>query len=189
MANLNHSQSASPPARKPNKTGKLELVSAHPLHRVLPNDPSQSTTQCLSLSFTLLSLPLFLQALYTKYLSPHLLPISSLRTQNDHDTPINPSSPSLLDACRTHSYTTQIVSLDPLMLYINNFTSAAEAEALIQLGSPDFEDSFISRAGGGTQKASGRTSQSAPLAMEEPLVGCGEYIRCSGGRGESKGRC
>ena len=66
------------------------------------------------------------------------------------------------------------------MIYINNFTSVAEAEALIKLGAEDFEDSFISRASGGTQKVSGRTSQSAPLAVEEPLVECSKYLslRC-----------
>lgn len=62
------------------------------------------------------------------------------------------------------------------MVYINNFTSSAEADALIKLGSPDFEDSFISKASGGTQKVSGRTSQSAPLAMEEPLVECSKFF-------------
>ncbi|KAK7191817.1 2OG-Fe(II)oxygenase family Oxidoreductase [Paraphaeosphaeria sporulosa] len=154
MAKLIQSQSAVPPSRKASNTGKLEL----------------STAQFLSFSFTLLTLPLLLQTLYTIYFSPYFAPLHA--PQNDSSTSINPSSPSLLTACRAHTYTTQIVSLDPLMIYINNFTSGAEAEALIKLGADDFEDSFISRSGGGNQKVSGRTSQSAPLAVEEPLVAC-----------------
>ncbi|KAL5416223.1 hypothetical protein PMIN03_002261 [Paraphaeosphaeria minitans] len=154
MAKLSESQSASLPSRKSNRPGKLEL----------------STSQVLLLTFTLLTLPLLLQALYNTYLTPHLPPLHA--PQNDSNTSLDPSSPSLLPACRAHTYTTQIVSLDPLMIYINNFTSSAEAEALIKLGADDFEDSFISRPSGGTQKASGRTSQSAPLAIEEPLVEC-----------------
>ncbi|KAF2636169.1 hypothetical protein P280DRAFT_410092, partial [Massarina eburnea CBS 473.64] len=75
-------------------------------------------------------------------------------------------------ACRTHKYSTEIVSLDPLVIYINNFTSFAEAEALIKLGEPEFADSFIARANGKTQKVGGRTSQSAPLDDHHPLVSC-----------------
>lgn len=40
----------------------------------------------------------------------------------------------LLKACESHQYTTEIISLDPLLIYINNFTSAQEAEELIKLG-------------------------------------------------------
>ena len=40
----------------------------------------------------------------------------------------------LLKACEGHQYTTEIISLDPLLIYINNFTSAQEAEELIKLG-------------------------------------------------------
>ena len=175
MAKLSQSQSASPTARKANRTGKLELVSAsstrthHVIHNIL-----QSSTQLVLLSAVLLTAPLLLQSLYSTYLSPYLR-TTTTPVQNDQNTPTDPSSPALLEACRKHSYTTQIVSLDPLMVYINNFTSTAEAEALINLGSSDFSDSFISKSGGGTQKASGRTSQSAPLEMEEPLVKCSTY--------------
>jgi prolyl 4-hydroxylase len=40
----------------------------------------------------------------------------------------------LLEACKTHQYTSEIVSLNPLLIYINNFTSAHEAEELITTG-------------------------------------------------------
>ncbi|KAF2464088.1 uncharacterized protein BDR25DRAFT_243513, partial [Lindgomyces ingoldianus] len=73
--------------------------------------------------------------------------------------------------CEAHKYTTEIVSLDPLVIYINNFTSTQEAENLIKAGEPDFEDSFISRHTG-LHRVSGRTSQSAPLEPSLPLVSC-----------------
>ena len=44
------------------------------------------------------------------------------------------SPDGLLEACEMQQYTTEIISLDPLLIYINNFTSAQEAEELINLG-------------------------------------------------------
>ncbi|KAI4661544.1 uncharacterized protein J4E78_004333 [Alternaria triticimaculans] len=79
---------------------------------------------------------------------------------------------SLVKACADHQYTTEIISLDPLLIYINNFTSAREAEQLISLGSSGFAESFISRSRGNTQRVTGRTSQSAPLPVGDPLVEC-----------------
>lgn len=132
---------------------------------MLPSPPPSSYPFLSPYSLTL---PLLFQSLYTAYRETRLNPKHAL------SNPPDPSSPALLAACRTHTYTTQIVSLNPLMIYIHNFTSSAEAEALIELGKEEFQDSFISRASGGTQKVSGRTSQSAPFAVEEPLVDCSE---------------
>lgn len=36
--------------------------------------------------------------------------------------------------CEPHQYTTEIVSIDPLLIYINNFVSAEEADLLIAEG-------------------------------------------------------
>lgn len=134
----------------------------------------QSSGQAIIFSALLLVFPLLVQAFYSdltlRYLLDQLHRYSS--ATHTRDTILEPSSPALVEACHRHSYTTEVVSLDPLMIYINNFTSDAEAEALIALASPNFEDSFISRSGGGTQKVSGRTSQSAPLEMQNPLVAC-----------------
>jgi prolyl 4-hydroxylase len=44
------------------------------------------------------------------------------------------SPEDLVSACSTHQYTSQIISLDPLVIYINNFTSIPEAEELITIG-------------------------------------------------------
>ncbi|KAF1837510.1 hypothetical protein BDW02DRAFT_518833 [Decorospora gaudefroyi] len=78
----------------------------------------------------------------------------------------------LLEACKTHQYTTEIISVDPLVIYINNFTSAQEAEELIHLGSPEFASSFITRSRGSNQHVTSRTSASAPLPITHPLVSC-----------------
>jgi prolyl 4-hydroxylase len=49
--------------------------------------------------------------------------------------PLESLSPEdLLRACSTHQCTSQIISLDPLVIYINNFTSILEAEELINIG-------------------------------------------------------
>lgn len=40
----------------------------------------------------------------------------------------------LLKICDKHQYTSEIISLDPLVIYINNFTSTQEAEELINIG-------------------------------------------------------
>ncbi|CAI6277505.1 unnamed protein product [Periconia digitata] len=120
-------------------------------------------------------LPFFLQAIWSgqiqQWISPLLRTKISAPSQNATED-IDPSSPSLLEACHTHTYNTEIVSLDPLLIYINNFTSSAEAEALIKLGAPEFVDSYIARSNGANQKVSGRTSQSAPLDDDHPLVAC-----------------
>lgn len=47
---------------------------------------------------------------------------------------MDPEDPALLETCRTHTYTSEIISLSPLLIYINNFTTVSEAEALITLG-------------------------------------------------------
>ncbi|KAJ4296217.1 hypothetical protein N0V90_006262 [Kalmusia sp. IMI 367209] len=173
MAKLTQSRGVGPQTQKASK--KHELTSI----------------ELTGLAAVLLLLPLLIQALWPTQLGrflPNRLQTKLSSVQNDKDVALDPSSPSLLEDCRTHSYTTEIISLDPLMIYINNFTSPTEAEAsspcwhcllpspqssqLIFRSSADFEDSFISRSGGGVQKVSGRTSQSAPLEISHPLVSC-----------------
>ncbi|KAF2281291.1 uncharacterized protein EI97DRAFT_463647 [Westerdykella ornata] len=127
----------------------------------------------------LFALPLALPVVMLQSSIQHLLPVrlqtyfSSSHLQTSEQAQATPSNQSLLEACYTHTYTTEIVSLDPLVIYINNFTSAAEAEELINIGEPDFAPSFISRAHTGANvRVSGRTSSSAPLPQDHPLVTC-----------------
>ncbi|KAI4907451.1 hypothetical protein J4E90_009480 [Alternaria incomplexa] len=100
------------------------------------------------------------------------LPTSAWEATATSQSQERQSLDSLVKACTKHQYTTEIISLDPLLIYINNFTSAREAEELIHLGSSEFAESFISRSRGNTQRVTGRTSQSAPLPLGDPLVEC-----------------
>jgi len=80
----------------------------------------------------IISLPISagLQQYLPKFLRAYLPHVP----HNERPTDIDAMSSSLLSECKRHSYTTEIISLNPLVIYINNFTSAAEAEALIKLG-------------------------------------------------------
>ena len=154
--------------------GKLELVSILLPFLFYFTNVAQSSAQAVILSAILLTLPLLLQSVYPRLVPPNFYSHLHAPTPSNPlaNLSIDPDSPALLQACHHHTYTTEIVSLDPLMIYITNFTSPLESSALIALGSPSFTDSFISRSGGGTQKVSGRTSQSAPLDTDHPLVAC-----------------
>ncbi|KAF1959378.1 hypothetical protein CC80DRAFT_467903 [Byssothecium circinans] len=134
-----------------------------------------SPTELAGLAAFLL-LPFVVAALFSGQIPTFLSPSTNTNTSQNDETqtpdPIDPASPSLLAACYNHTYTTEIISLDPLMIYINNFTSAAEAQALINLGTPSFTPSFISQTSGRTAVDAGRTSHSAPLDDDHPLVSC-----------------
>ncbi|KAF2730161.1 hypothetical protein EJ04DRAFT_580072 [Polyplosphaeria fusca] len=142
-----------------------------------------------------LVLPLALPAAFW---SSHIQTYLTSQFQSSVSTAPKPAIPAVEpptgwtpEACAAHQYTTEIVSLDPLVIYINNFTSQLEAEGLVKAGyvfppipyscvplinlrpnsEPDFEDSVISHYSG-LRKVTGRTSQSAPLEPDLPLVSC-----------------
>ncbi|KUJ16185.1 uncharacterized protein LY89DRAFT_669730 [Mollisia scopiformis] len=73
--------------------------------------------------------------------------------------------------CEPHQYTTEIVSIDPLLIYINNFVSASEAELLIAEGEPNLETSEVYR-NGVKQPATSRTSRSGALPPSSAIVQC-----------------
>jgi hypothetical protein len=62
------------------------------------------------------------------------LPLTTLASDPTTYTDQKLSPADLIKACEKHQYTTEIISLDPLLIYINNFTSAQEAEGLINIG-------------------------------------------------------
>ncbi|KAK7948435.1 uncharacterized protein PG986_009321 [Apiospora aurea] len=70
-----------------------------------------------------------------------------------------------------HTYTTTIISLDPLLLYLPTFLAPAESAALLAAGAPAFAPSHVYKHGRrlGTPD---RTSQSAGLARDDPAVRC-----------------
>ena len=50
------------------------------------------------------------------------------------ETPSGDTVQTAEEKCHLHTYTTEIISTDPLIIYIHNFTSADEAEQLIAAG-------------------------------------------------------
>lgn len=74
--------------------------------------------------------------------------------------------------CLPHAYTTQLISIDPLVIYIRNFTTPAEAASIIAAGSPHLVSSPVVVRGADTSGAPSRTSHSAPLDPLNPAVAC-----------------
>jgi hypothetical protein len=70
------------------------------------------------------------------YIPPHLqqwfLRFKQTKSSGEEDIRLSPEA--VLKACPMHQYTTSIISLSPLVVYISNFTSLPEAEELIDIG-------------------------------------------------------
>ncbi|ETS79442.1 hypothetical protein PFICI_09295 [Pestalotiopsis fici W106-1] len=73
--------------------------------------------------------------------------------------------------CRPHAYTTEIVSVDPLVMYLRDFVPEAEAAALVAAGEPAFAPSEVTKHDR-KQHTSDRTSSSAALPIDDPAVAC-----------------
>jgi prolyl 4-hydroxylase len=73
--------------------------------------------------------------------------------------------------CHPQSYKTEIISLDPLLIYIRDFISKDDIAALLQASETRFKPSEVVRSGRGLQ-TSDRTSSSAGLPREDPAVVC-----------------
>ncbi|KAL7624535.1 hypothetical protein AAE478_006101 [Parahypoxylon ruwenzoriense] len=119
-----------------------------------------------------------------RFASPHLATLSpylesitpSIITdifsrQYSEEYPSPPPSESSSFACLPHTYTTEIVSLDPLLIYIDSFLSRAEIDALLEAGEPQFTPSQVYKHGR-KQGTADRTSSSAGLPRDHPAVQC-----------------
>ncbi|TKW48771.1 hypothetical protein CTA1_10109 [Colletotrichum tanaceti] len=73
--------------------------------------------------------------------------------------------------CRAQNYTTQIVSLDPLVVYIHDFLGEADVAALLAAGEPAFRPSHVEKHGR-AQGTPDRTSWSAGLPADDTAVRC-----------------
>ncbi|KLU92898.1 hypothetical protein MAPG_11850 [Magnaporthiopsis poae ATCC 64411] len=74
--------------------------------------------------------------------------------------------------CLPHAYTTQLISIDPLVIYIRNFTTPAEAASIVAVGTPGLVSSPVVVRGADTSGTPSRTSHSAPLDPLDPAVAC-----------------
>ncbi|KAI1449286.1 hypothetical protein F5Y02DRAFT_205371 [Annulohypoxylon stygium] len=107
---------------------------------------------------------------YLAPLSPHLISYSSSISEAfGRDVEHTSSSPSF--SCLQHAYTTEIISLDPLLIYIDSFLAPAEVDALLEAGELEFAPSQVYKRGR-NQGTSDRTSSSAGLPRDNPAVQC-----------------
>lgn len=120
------------------------------------------------LQLTTLSMTVALSAYFgpilISFLSPYMEQLNRLFPF------ISPESPSY--QCAPHNYTTTLISLSPLLIYIHNFVSPSEANSLVDLGLPLLQPSPITGYGNDAQGSQSRTSWSAPLPQNESLVDC-----------------
>ncbi|KAI3390571.1 hypothetical protein diail_9195 [Diaporthe ilicicola] len=73
--------------------------------------------------------------------------------------------------CEPSTYRTQIVSLDPLLIYIHSFLRPAEIESLLDTADALFKPSTVTKQGRKVG-SSERTSSTAGLPLEDPAVQC-----------------
>ncbi|KAI6084379.1 hypothetical protein F4821DRAFT_171421 [Hypoxylon rubiginosum] len=106
---------------------------------------------------------------YLAVLSPYLESLSPSIAHTFTQPAEHPFSSSF--NCTPHTYTTEIVSLDPLLIYIDSFLSASEISALLASGEPAFAPSRVFKSGR-NQDTADRTSSSAGLSRDDPAVSC-----------------
>lgn len=87
---------------------------------------------------------------------------------------VSTACPTTKDAafvCEPATYRTQIVSLDPLLIYIHSFLRPAEVESLLDTADPLFKPSTVTKHGRKVD-SSERTSSTAGLPLQDPAVQC-----------------
>ncbi|KAK2033536.1 2OG-Fe(II) oxygenase family oxidoreductase [Colletotrichum zoysiae] len=73
--------------------------------------------------------------------------------------------------CAAPNYTTEIISLDPLVIYIRDFLNEADIAGLLAAGEGEFRPSYVFK-DGVAQGTPDRTSWSAGLSAEDAAVRC-----------------
>ncbi|KAH8905727.1 hypothetical protein BR93DRAFT_697771 [Coniochaeta sp. PMI_546] len=84
-------------------------------------------------------------------------------------TSVKDHGPYVCDA--SHKYRTELVSLDPLVIYVHSLISPAEIASLLETGEPRFAPSKVVKYGS-KHTTSDRTSSSAGLPRDDPAVAC-----------------
>ncbi|KAH6854004.1 hypothetical protein B0I37DRAFT_20482 [Chaetomium sp. MPI-CAGE-AT-0009] len=79
------------------------------------------------------------------------------------------SAPFVCDT--SHTYRTELVSLEPLIIYIHNIITPIEIASLLETAEPKFAPSQVTK-NGRKQHTSDRTSSSAGLPRDDPAVKC-----------------
>ncbi|KAI1266416.1 hypothetical protein F5Y18DRAFT_358138 [Xylariaceae sp. FL1019] len=91
--------------------------------------------------------------------------------QVDQGTTLSNSSGHSSMLCDDQKYTTEIISLDPLVIYIRDFFNKKDIEGMLSAGENRFSPSVVNRGGQMVQNPY-RTSWSAGLPPEDPAVYC-----------------
>ncbi|KAL2124976.1 hypothetical protein VTJ04DRAFT_1341 [Mycothermus thermophilus] len=97
--------------------------------------------------------------------------LKSAITVNTTAPASNTTEPTPFVCDTTHSYTTELVSLEPLIIYIHNFITPNEIASLLETAEPRFAPSRVAKYGRVTN-TNDRTSVSAGLPRDDPAVQC-----------------
>jgi prolyl 4-hydroxylase len=91
--------------------------------------------------------------------------------KNNTTPPASADDPLPFVCDASHTYRTELVSLEPLIIYIHNLISPVEIAALLETAEPRFAPSQVTKHGR-QQQTSDRTSSSAGLPRDDPAVMC-----------------
>ncbi|GAP91604.1 putative 2OG-Fe oxygenase family Oxidoreductase [Rosellinia necatrix] len=101
--------------------------------------------------------------------------MGSLGSSSPSPPPPPPSSQSNSSSddlrCEDQSYKTELISLDPLVIYIRDFLNSRDIEGILKIGEGRFNPSVVNQ-GGKLIQDPYRTSWSAALPAEDPAVKC-----------------
>ncbi|KAK1987717.1 hypothetical protein LZ30DRAFT_701304 [Colletotrichum cereale] len=117
-----------------------------------------------------------LVAVTLPYIQQHDIPtrllasLDALLSPPPDDTFVQ-EAPAERFVCAAPNYTTQIVSLDPLVIYIRDFLNEADVAGLLAAGEHGFRPSYVVK-DGVAQGTPDRTSWSAGLPGEDAAVRC-----------------
>lgn len=81
------------------------------------------------------------------------------------------SSPPGASLCEASAYRTELISLDPLMVYVYDFLHPQEMDSLLATAEPLFKPSQVTK-GGRKLDSSVRTSSTAGLPLDDATVQC-----------------
>ncbi|KAF9878238.1 hypothetical protein CkaCkLH20_04276 [Colletotrichum karsti] len=87
-------------------------------------------------------------------------------------SPNQPPADRHIFTCKSHTYSTEILSVDPLVIYIHDFISSHEVSSLLETGEPLFGPSLLTGKDGQVRQSQRRTSQTAQMQIDDPVVRC-----------------
>jgi len=93
----------------------------------MKSKPSRAKRPSLFQRYPLLAPALFVLAAIAYAIRGTLWPFLGV------SPPLGTKSRGALNSCNLYNYTTEIVSIDPLLIYINNFVSPRETDELMHL--------------------------------------------------------